>query len=260
MNKTFTMTRYSFLTLWRQRAWLVSLFYWISLVLLAGGFATIIRGYYYATLIQLSNGLMSVLCALLVIYYGSTSLAQEAKQYTLMNLLTKPVSRQQIIWSKYACIVSFVLLMLLVMTLMCMSLLATPLHLTPVATLTTLFQQWCVHALQMIQLAAVCLIFNALTEYSLVAIVFSVMTYGIGMYADLLQRVPTFIEQPVIGHAMKYLFYLFPNFSFYHLTANINVVNPANWHTLGDLALYSLTYSVFAVVVATLIFQARRLS
>ncbi|MGB0562653.1 MAG: ABC transporter permease [Spirulinaceae cyanobacterium] len=205
-------------------------------------------------LADLGLGAMGLLGAIAAIFVGTTLVSKEIEQRTLLVLLPKPLSRAELILGKHLGLWAVVGVMILAMTgIYGLALALAKAPLLTASTLVAALYLW----LELAVLIAVALFFGSFTQGAL-ATLLSFGVYGIGHLNTDWVELARLSESPGLKRLLHGLYFLLPDLS------RLNWRNDAVYGLLpsgGELAvdaLYALSYTVFLLVLAMVIFARRQ--
>ncbi|MCC5896380.1 MAG: ABC transporter permease [Phormidium sp. BM_Day4_Bin.17] len=207
--------------------------------------------------LDLALGSMEVLTLLVAAFVSTRSLEKEIQQRTLLVLISKPISRGELLLGKFLGLWGVLLVSLGIMALLMVGIAALGGMSLPLGSLvlSLLFL-----ALKLAILTAVALLFGAFTS-SLLAAFFTLGIYLMGNFSqDLLQLGDT-LNGEGFQILATILYLILPDFSRLNLK-NDAVYGMTTLPDLGNLifdGIYGVVYAVVVLALAIAIFQRRQL-
>jgi ABC-type transport system involved in multi-copper enzyme maturation permease subunit len=202
-------------------------------------------------IIDLGLSSMNIFGVLISIFVGISLVSKEIDKKTIFTIISKPVPRYEFLLGKY---LGLVVTLLINTAVMAAGLLAVMTYLgAPVTPM--LFKALGFIFLEFLVITAVALVFSTFTSTTLSAI-FTLAIYVVGHLSTDLKLFGAKMDD--IGKAiLTAIYYVLPNLERFNLKGHVihHVDIP-----ITDLALtaaYGLTYTVFLLVLASIIFQRR---
>ncbi len=207
--------------------------------------------------LDLALGSMEVLTLLVAAFVSTRSLEKEIQQRTLLVLISKPISRGELLLGKFLGLWGVLLVSLVMMALLMMGIAALGGMSLPLGSLilSLLFL-----ALKLAILTAVALLFGAFTS-SLLAAFFTLGIYLMGNFSqDLLQLGDT-LDGEGFQILATILYLILPDFSRLNLKndAVYGMTTLPDWGNLIFDGLYGVVYAIVLLALAIAIFQRRQL-
>ena len=208
-------------------------------------------GEFHRLLLDVGLGSINIFGVLIAIFVGIGLVSKEIDKKTIYTIVSKPVARYQFLVGKYLGLI----LTLFVNTLIMAAGLLLVLAAQDVPIESMLFKALGLIFLEFMVITAVALLCSTFTSATLSAI-FTLATYVIGhLTADL----KAFGEKMDEGMRMvaNGLYYVLPNLERFNLKGNVIHHNDVSGTDLLLIVAYGLTYVLFLLMSASIIFQRR---
>lgn len=241
----------------RDRVLYNLVFFAVLMMVVAVAVGQISIGIEETVIVSLGLSAMSVIGLLIAVFIGVALVSKEMDKRTLYALLAKPVRRWEFLLGKFG---GLVLTLAVNTAAMGLGLLLVMLYVKhslesgDQAVLVAVYFIW----LKLALVVALALLFSCFTT-PLLAILFTVGLYIVGLYVQELRNLPVEVMTPGMALFTKGLSYLLPNFE------NFNVMAMAAHQRMvpGALILqnsfYTLIYCAIVLTAATAIFSRRNL-
>jgi len=208
-------------------------------------------------IVSLGLSAISVIGLLISIFIGVALVSKEMDKRTLYALLAKPVRRWEFLLGKFAGLVltlavntaAMALGLLLVMIYMKHSLERSD----AVALVAVYFI-----LLKLALIVALALLFSCFTT-PLLAILFTVGLYIVGLYVQELRNLPVEVMSPAMSAFTKWLSYLLPNFENFNVMAMAAHGRAVPGALILQNTLYTVVYCTIVLTAAAVVFSRRDL-
>jgi ABC-type transport system involved in multi-copper enzyme maturation permease subunit len=201
----------------------------------------------------------------IAVFIGIGLVWKEVEKRSIYSLLSKPISRPQLVLGKYAGILLTLVVNVAVMTAAFYAVLAYMHWMTgPEAR-----AHWSVPAIDLRMLQAVVMIGVELALVTAIALFFStfsspflsaLLTVGlwvIGQFSADFRELGTFLESPAAGWVGRVLYYALPNFAGFDIKAQVVSGTPVPASYIALMSLYGVVYVSLVLVAAVAIFNRR---
>ena len=208
-------------------------------------------GEFHRLLLDVGLGSINIFGVLIAIFVGIGLVSKEIEKKTIYTIVSKPVARYQFLVGKYLGLI----LTLFVNTLIMAAGLLLVLLAQDVPIESMLFKALGLIFLEFMVITAVALLCSTFTSATLSAI-FTLATYVIGhLTADL----KAFGEKMDEGMRVvaNGLYYVLPNLERFNLKGNVIHHIEVSGTDLSLIVAYGLTYVLFLLLAASIIFQRR---
>jgi Cu-processing system permease protein len=201
----------------------------------------------------------------IAVFVGIGLVWKEVEKRSIYSLLSKPISRPQLVLGKYAGILLTLLVNVAVMTAAFYGVLAYMQWISSPEARAT----WLVPAIDPRMLQAVLLIGVELALVTAIALFFStfsspflsaLLTVGlwvIGQFNADFRQLGTLLESPVAGWVGRILYYVLPNFAGFDIKAQVVSGTPVSATYVALMLLYGSVYVALVLVAAVAIFSRR---
>ena len=221
------------------------------------GVGQISVGIEQTVIVSLGLSAISVIGLLISIFIGVALVSKEMDKRTLYALLAKPVRRWEFLLGKFAGLVltlavntaAMALGLLLVMIYMKHSLERSD----AVALVAVYFI-----LLKLALIVALALLFSCFTT-PLLAILFTVGLYIVGLYVQELRNLPVEVMSPAMSAFTKWLSYLLPNFENFNVMAMAAHGRAVPGALILQNTLYTVVYCTIVLTAAAVVFSRRDL-
>ena len=241
----------------RDRVLYNLVFFALLMMAAAIGVGQISVGIEQTVIVSLGLSAISVIGLLISIFIGVALVSKEMDKRTLYALLAKPVRRWEFLLGKFAGLVltlavntaAMALGLLLVMIYMKHSLERSD----AVALVAVYFI-----LLKLALIVALALLFSCFTT-PLLAILFTVGLYIVGLYVQELRNLPVEVMSPAMSAFTKWLSYLLPNFENFNVMAMAAHGRAVPGALILQNTLYTVVYCTIVLTAAAVVFSRRDL-
>jgi Cu-processing system permease protein len=208
-------------------------------------------------IVSLGLSAISVIGLLISIFIGVALVSKEMDKRTLYALLAKPVRRWEFLLGKFG---GLVLTLAVNTAAMAAGLLLVMLYVKhslergETAVLVAVYFIW----LKLALVVALALLFSCFTT-PLLAILFTVGLYIVGLYVQELRNLPVEVMSPPMAAFTKWLSYLLPNFENYNVMAMAAHGRAVPGALILQNTLYTLIYCAIVLTAAAAVFSRRNL-
>ena len=204
--------------------------------------------------LDLGLATIAVMGLLVTIFVGTGLINKEIEKKTVIVLLSKPISRSELIVGKHLGLSGVIAVLIAAMTLLYMAVLElTDISYSPTAILLT--NGFLI--LQLSLIVAIAIVFGVSTS-SLLATLLTFGTFLVGQFSQDLVRLIELTKNPDLQRLAKYLYLILPDLS------RLNYRDLAVYNALPDsltLAMnagYGVIYTILLLTIATFIFSRRQ--
>ena len=208
-------------------------------------------------IVSLGLSAMSVIGLLIAVFIGVALVSKEMDKRTLYALLAKPVRRWEFLLGKFG---GLVLTLAVNTAAMGLGLLLVMLYVKhsmesgDQAVLVAVYFIW----LKLALVVALALLFSCFTT-PLLAILFTVGLYIVGLYVQELRNLPVEVMTPGMSAFTKGLSYLLPNFENFNVMAMAAHQRMVPGALILQNTLYTLIYCAIVLTAAAAVFSRRNL-
>jgi ABC-type transport system involved in multi-copper enzyme maturation permease subunit len=208
-------------------------------------------------IVSLGLSAISLIGLLIAIFLGVALVSKEMDKRTLYALLAKPVRRWEFLLGKFA---GLVLTLAVNTAAMALGLLLVMLYVkhslqrSDAAVLVAVY----FILLKLALVVALALLFSCFTT-PLLAILFTVGLYILGLYVQELRNMPVEVLTPAMAAFTKWLSYLLPNFENYNVMALAAHGRAVPGILIQQNTLYTLVYCTIVLMAAAAVFSRRNL-
>jgi Cu-processing system permease protein len=208
-------------------------------------------------IVSLGLSAISLIGLLIAIFLGVALVSKEMDKRTLYALLAKPVRRWEFLLGKFA---GLVLTLAVNTAAMALGLLLVMLYVkhslqrSDAAVLVAVY----FILLKLALVVALALLFSCFTT-PLLAILFTVGLYILGLYVQELRNMPVEVLSPAMAAFTKWLSYLLPNFENYNVMALAAHGRAVPGILIQQNTLYTLVYCTIVLMAAAAVFSRRNL-
>jgi Cu-processing system permease protein len=208
-------------------------------------------------IVSLGLSAISVMGLLISIFIGVALVSKEMDKRTLYALLAKPLSRWEFLLGKFG---GLVLTLAVNTTAMAAGLLLVMLYVKhslergETAVLVAVYFIW----LKLALVVALALMFSCFTT-PLLAILFTVGLYIVGLYVQELRNLPVEVMSPAMAAFTKWLSYLLPNFENFNVMAMAAHGRAVPGTLILQNTLYTVIYCAIVLTAAAAAFSRRNL-
>ena len=200
---------------------------------------------------------ISLIGLLIAIFIGVGLVSKEMDKRTLYALLAKPVRRWEFLLGKFG---GLVLTLAVNTAAMGVGLFLALVYVKPTLERgdATVFVAVYFIWLKLALVVALALLFSCFTT-PLLAILFTVGIYVVGLYVQELRDMPMRVMSPGMTIFTKWLSYLLPNFENFHVMALAAHSRPVPGGFILQNTLYAVVYCTIVLTAAVLVFSKRNL-
>src|SRR5712672_1716456 len=200
---------------------------------------------------------ISVIGLLIAVFIGVGLVSKEMDKRTLYALLAKPVRRWEFLLGKFGGLVLTLAVNTSAMAvglLLVMLLVKHSLERGDAAVLVAVYFIW----LKLALVVALALLFSCFTT-PLLAILFTVGLYIVGLYVQELRNLPVEVMSPAMSAFTKWLSYLLPNFENFNVMAMAAHGRAVPGALILQNTLYTVVYCTIVLTAAAVVFSRRDL-
>jgi Cu-processing system permease protein len=208
-------------------------------------------------IVSLGLSAVSVIGLLISVFIGVALVSKEMDKRTLYALLAKPVRRWEFLLGKFA---GLVLTLAVNTAAMALGLLLVMIYVKhslergDTAVLVAVYFIW----LKLALIVALALLFSCFTT-PLLAILFTVGLYIVGLYVQELRNLPVEVMSPAMAAFTKWLSYLLPNFENFNVMAMAAHGRAVPGELILQNTLYAMIYCAIVLTAAAAAFSRRNL-
>ena len=208
-------------------------------------------------IVSLGLSAISVIGLLISIFIGVALVSKEMDKRTLYALLAKPLKRWEFLLGKFG---GLVLTLAVNTAAMAAGLLLVMLYVKhslergETAVLVAVYFIW----LKLALVVALALMFSCFTT-PLLAILFTVGLYIVGLYVQELRNLPVEVMSPAMAAFTKWLSYLLPNFENFNVMAMAAHGRAVPGALILQNTLYTVIYCAIVLTAAAAVFSRRNL-
>jgi Cu-processing system permease protein len=208
-------------------------------------------------IVSLGLSAISVMGLLISIFIGVALVSKEMDKRTLYALLAKPLRRWEFLLGKFG---GLVLTLAVNTAAMAAGLLLVMLYVKhslergETAVLVAVYFIW----LKLALVVALALLFSCFTT-PLLAILFTVGLYIVGLYVQELRNLPVEVMSPAMAAFTKWLSYLLPNFENFNVMAMAAHGRAIPGALILQNTLYTVIYCAIVLTAAAAVFSRRNL-
>jgi len=208
-------------------------------------------------IVSLGLSAISVIGLLISIFIGVALVSKEMDKRTLYALLAKPVRRWEFLLGKFGGLVLTLAVNTAVMAaglLLVMLYVKHSLERGDAAVLVAVYFIW----LKLALVVALALLFSCFTT-PLLAILFTVGLYIVGLYVQELRNLPVEVMTPAMAALTRWLSYLLPNFENFNVMALAAHGRAVPGALILQSTLYPVIYCTIVLTAAAAVFSRRNL-
>jgi Cu-processing system permease protein len=208
-------------------------------------------------IVSLGLSAISVIGLLISIFIGVALVSKEMDKRTLYALLAKPVRRWEFLLGKFAGLVltltvnTAAMALGLLLVMLCMK------HSLERSDAVVLVAVYFI-LLKLALIVALALLFSCFTT-PLLAILFTVGLYIVGLYVQELRNLPVEVMSPAMAAFTKWLSYLLPNFENFNVMAMAAHGRAVPGALILQTTLYTVVYCTIVLTAAAAVFSRRNL-
>ena len=208
-------------------------------------------------IVSLGLSAISVIGLLISIFIGVALVSKEMDKRTLYALLAKPVGRWEFLLGKFAGLVLTLAVNTAVMALGLLLVMLYVKHSLVRSDAVVLVAVYFI-LLKLALIVALALLFSCFTT-PLLAILFTVGLYIVGLYVQELRNLPVEVMSPAMSAFTKWLSYLLPNLENYNVMAMAAHGRAVPGALILQNTLYTAVYCTIVLTAAAAVFSRRNL-
>jgi len=241
----------------RDRVLYNLVFFALLMIAAAVAVGQISIGIEQTVIVSLGLSAISVIGLLISIFIGVALVSKEMDKRTLYALLAKPVRRWEFLLGKFG---GLVLTLAVNTAAMAAGLLLVMLYVKhslergDAAVLVAVYFIW----LKLALVVALALLFSCFTT-PLLAILFTVGLYIVGLYVQELRNLPVEVMTPAMAALTRWLSYLLPNFENFNVMALAAHGRAVPGALILQNTLYTVIYCTIVLTAAAAVFSRRNL-
>ena len=208
-------------------------------------------------IVSLGLSAISVIGLLISIFIGVALVSKEMDKRTLYALLAKPVRRWEFLLGKFAGLVLTLAVNTAAMALGLLLVMLYMKHSLERSDAVVLVAVYFI-LLKLALIVALALLFSCFTT-PLLAILFTVGLYIVGLYVQELRNLPVEVMSPAMAAFTKWLSYLLPNFENFNVMAMAAHGRAVPGALILQNTLYTVVYCTIVLTAAAAVFSRRNL-
>jgi len=208
-------------------------------------------------IVSLGLSAISVIGLLISVFLGVALVSKEMDKRTLYALLAKPVRRWEFLLGKFAGLVLTLTVNTAAMALGLLLVMLYVKHGLGGSDTVVLVAVYFI-LLKLALVVALALLFSCFTT-PLLAILFTVGLYIVGLYVQELRNLPVQVMSPAMSAFTKWLSYLLPNFENFNVMAMAAHGRAVPGALVLQNTLYTLVYCTIVLTAAAAVFSRRNL-
>jgi len=208
-------------------------------------------------IVSLGLSAISVIGLLISIFIGVALVSKEMDKRTLYALLAKPVRRWEFLLGKFAGLVLTLAVNTAAMALGLLLVMICMKHSLERSDAVVLVAVYFI-LLKLALIVALALLFSCFTT-PLLAILFTVGLYIVGLYVQELRDLPVEVMSPAMAAFTKWLSYLLPNFENFNVMAMAAHGRAVPGALILQNTLYTVVYCTIVLTAAAAVFSRRNL-
>jgi Cu-processing system permease protein len=208
-------------------------------------------------IVSLGLSAISVIGLLISVFLGVALVSKEMDKRTLYALLAKPVRRWEFLLGKFAGLVLTLAVNTAAMALGLLLVLIYVKHSLERSDAVVLVAVYFI-LLKLALIVALALLFSCFTT-PLLAILFTVGLYIVGLYVRELRNLPVEVMSPAMAAFTKWLSYLLPNFENFNVMAMAAHGRAVPGALILQNTLYTVVYCTIVLTAAAAVFSRRNL-
>jgi ABC-type transport system involved in multi-copper enzyme maturation permease subunit len=210
-----------------------------------------------AVIVTLGLSAISMIGLLIAVFIGVALVSKEMDKYTLYALLAKPVRRWEFLLGKFGGLVLTLAVNTAAMALGLLVVMLYVKHSLERSDAGVLVAVYFI-LLKLALVVALALLFSCFTT-PLLAILFTVGLYIVGLYVQELRDLPFDMMSPAMSSFTKWLSYLLPNFENFNVMAMAAHGRAVPGALILQNTLYAVLYCTIVLTAAAAIFSRRNL-
>jgi ABC-type transport system involved in multi-copper enzyme maturation permease subunit len=208
-------------------------------------------------IVSLGLSAISLIGLLIAIFLGVALVSKEMDKRTLYALLAKPVRRWEFLLGKFGGLVLTLAVNTVAMALGLLLVMLYVKHSLQRSDAVVLVAVYFI-LLKLALIVALALLFSCFTT-PLLAILFTVGLYVVGLYVQELRNMPIEVLSPAMAAFTKWLSYLLPNFENYNVMAMAAHGRAVPGVLIEQNTLYTVVYCTIVLMAAAAVFSRRNL-
>jgi len=208
-------------------------------------------------IVSLGLSAISVIGLLISVFIGVALVSKEMDKRTLYALLAKPVRRWEFLLGKFAGLVLTLAVNTAAMALGLLLVMIYVKHSLERSDAVVLVAVYFI-LLKLALIVALALLFSCFTT-PLLAILFTVGFYIVGLYVQELRNLPVEVMSPAMAAFTKWLSYLLPNFENFNVMAIAAHGRAVPGALILQNTLYTVVYCTIVLTAAAAVFSRRNL-
>jgi ABC-type transport system involved in multi-copper enzyme maturation permease subunit len=208
-------------------------------------------------IVSLGLSAISVIGLLISVFIGVALVSKEMDKRTLYALLAKPVRRWEFLLGKFAGLVLTLTVNTAAMALGLLLVMIYMKHSLERSDAVVLVAVYFI-LLKLALIVALALLFSCFTT-PLLAILFTVGLYIVGLYVQELRNLPVEVMSPAMAAFTKWLSYLLPNFENFNVMAMAAHGRAVPGALILQNTLYTVVYCTIVLTAAAAVFSRRNL-
>jgi ABC-type transport system involved in multi-copper enzyme maturation permease subunit len=208
-------------------------------------------------IVSLGLSAISVIGLLISVFLGVALVSKEMDKRTLYALLAKPVRRWEFLLGKFAGLVLTLVVNTAAMALGLLLVMIYVKHSVERSDASVLVAVYFI-LLKLALIVALALLFSCFTT-PLLAILFTVGLYIVGLYVQELRSLPAEVMSPAMAAFTKWLSYLLPNFENYNVMALAAHGQAVPGALILQNTLYTVVYCTIVLTAAAAVFSRKNL-
>ena len=208
-------------------------------------------------IVSLGLSAISVIGLLISIFIGVALVSKEMDKRTLYALLAKPVRRWEFLLGKFAGLVLTLAVNTAAMALGLLLVMIYMKHSLERSDAVVLVAVYFI-LLKLALIVALALLFSCFTT-PLLAILFTVGLYIVGLYVQELRNLPVEVMSPAMSAFTKWLSYLLPNFENFNVMAMAAHGRAVPGALILQNTMYTVVYCTIVLTAAAVVFSRRDL-
>jgi ABC-type transport system involved in multi-copper enzyme maturation permease subunit len=208
-------------------------------------------------IVSLGLSAISVIGLLISVFIGVALVSKEMDKRTLYALLAKPVRRWEFLLGKFAGLVLTLAVNMAAMALGLLLVMIYVKHSLERSDASVLVAVYFI-LLKLALIVALALLFSCFTT-PLLAILFTVGLYIVGLYVQELRSLPAEVMSPAMSAFTKWLSYLLPNFENYNVMALAAHGQAVPGALVLQNTLYTVVYCMIVLTAAAAVFSRKNL-
>jgi Cu-processing system permease protein len=208
-------------------------------------------------IVSLGLSAISLIGLLIAIFLGVALVSKEMDKRTLYALLAKPVRRWEFLLGKFGGLLLTLAVNTAAMALGLLLVMLYVKHSLESSDTVVLVAVYFI-LLKLALVVALALLFSCFTT-PLLAILFTVGLYIMGLYVQELRNMPVEVLSPAMAAFTKWLSYLLPNFENYNVMAMAAHGRAVPWVLIEQNTLYTVVYCTIVLTAAAAVFSRRNL-